>query len=133
MGQFKSGSADTIYDQIGNIPSLFRSSFDELITQTQITQTATDYNTSNSRNIGDYDILMISLIVEDYIREGTTIPRNTLTYFGSTGTSLRTTTGGVDIEVVIRYKSATKIEMKYNASATKNVKVRIDALKLKSA
>lgn len=121
---------EELADHFATLPDDYRVSYNALIDGVAISRTETNYNTYQSRNIGAYSMLVITPIIGGYVRESAIIPVGVFQGFASTGTSLNYTSGGVSVEVVIKYKTTTQFTMKYNASADKDVVIRIDAFKL---
>ena len=123
------GGLNTLNSKINNLPNTLNSSYNVLIDTVQISQTETSYTLYGSRKFSDYSILYITPMVESYFRPGCVIPRSSFAGNGN-GTSFTYTSGGVNVEVVIRYFSDTQVKMKYNASATRDVRIYLGALKL---
>ena len=68
-------------------------------------------------------------MVEFYFRPGCVIPRSSFAGNGN-GTSFTCTSGGISVEVVVKYVSDTQVSMKYNASSERDVRIYLGALKL---
>ena len=127
----KPGSANmlkTLDDKITNLPSTLYSSYNVLIDTVQISQTATVYTLYGARKFSDYMVLYITPMIGFYFRPGCVIPRSSFAANGN-GTSFNYTSGGINIEVVIKYVSDTQVNMKYNASDTRDVRIYLGALK----
>ena len=121
---------DTLNGNIQQLPNTLKSSYNALIDNVQITQAETNYTTYQSRDMYNYSVIYITPIVENYIRPCVIILRSTLEAYAATGTSLNYTSGGANVEIVVKYVNRTTLQMKYNASTTKNVRIRVDGLKL---
>ena len=132
LSPVNNGGLNDIQDAITNIPNTVLSSYNSLIIQTPINGTETVYNTYQGRKFSDFTVIFITVIIGNYIRENVIIPRSTFTGYANTGTSLNYTTGGNNVEIVIKYNSDTSVKMKYNSSASPSVEVRIDALALEN-
>ena len=116
-------------DRITNLPNTIYSSYNVLIDTVQISQTETVYTLYGSRKFSDYSILYITPMVEFYFRPGCVIPRSSFAG-SSNGTSFTCSSGGVEVEVVVKFESDTQVRMKYNASSTRDVRIYLGALKL---
>ena len=123
------GGLNELNSNINNLPNTLFSSYNTLIDVVQISQTATNYTLYDSRKFSDYNILYITPMVESYIRTGCVIPRSSFAGNGN-GTSFNYSSGGINVEVVIKYVSDTQVSMKYNASSARNVRIYLGALKL---
>lgn len=120
---------DELSDQIASLPSTLKSSYNTLVDVVQITQNATNYTLYGNRKFSDYNLLYITPMVESYFRPGCVIPRSSFAGNGN-GTSFTCPSGGIDVEVVIKYVSDTQVSMKYNASSTRDVRIYLGAYKL---
>lgn len=116
-------------DKITNLPNALYSSYNVLIDTVQISQTATNYTLYGSRKFSNYSILYITPMIEFYFRPGCVIPRSSFAGNGN-GTSFTYTSGGISVEVVVKYVSDTQVSMKYNASSARDVRIYLGALKL---
>ena len=123
------GVADAIAQSTADIPNTIYSSYNVLIDTVQISQTATNYTLYGSRKFSDYSVLYIIPMIGYYFRPGCVIPRSSFAGNGS-GTSFNYTSGGINVEVVIKYVSDTQVSMKYNASSERDVRIYLGALKL---
>lgn len=121
------GTTVPLSAEMGKTLNNKKTSYNALIDNVEITRAATDYTLYNSRKLSDYVLMYICPIIGGYIRFGTTLPISTFQSLSSTGTSLTIKTGGEDVEIVIKYVSDTKVNMKYNASSDKNVHIALGA------
>ena len=106
-----------------------KSSYNTLIDGENLTKTETVYNTYSSRSMANYTVLIITVSINNYVRESCVLRRSILDN-ANYSTSLNYTTGGVGVELVIKKQSDTSFIMKYNSSTTATVTVWIDALAL---
>lgn len=116
-------------DKITNLPNTLYSSYNVLIDTVQISQIETVYTLYGSRKFSNYSVLYITPMVEGYFRPGCVIPRSSFAGNGN-GTSFTYPSGGINVEVVIKYLSDTQVKMKYNASSARDVRIYLGALKL---